>query len=76
MDDLKTKKIKHQETILENEHEDDEELVGTQAATKEENKEEKENIQEYEMDTSKEEEDIQEEEMIEVSPIRDTKEPS
>lgn len=36
--DLKTKKIKHQETILDHEDEDDEELVGTQAAATEENK--------------------------------------
>ena len=57
VDDLKTKKIKHQETMLDNEDEDDEELVATQAE-EEENKEEKEDIQEDEMDTSKEEEDI------------------
>ena len=38
MDDLKTKKIKHQETILDNEDEDDEELVGTQVQEEEENK--------------------------------------
>lgn len=38
VDDLKTKKIKHQETILDNEDEDDEELVGTQVEEEEENK--------------------------------------
>ena len=36
VDDLKTKKIKHQETILDNEDEDDEELVATQAEEEEE----------------------------------------
>ena len=41
VDDLKTTKIKHQETILDNEDEDDEELVGTQVEEEEENKEEK-----------------------------------
>ena len=63
MDDLKTKKIKHQETILDNEDEHDEELVGTQAKEEEENKEEKEDIQEDEIDTREEEEVIREEEI-------------
>jgi hypothetical protein len=45
VDDLKTIKIKHQETILDNEDEDDDESV-TQAAEEEENKEEKEDMQE------------------------------
>ena len=76
MDDLKTKKIKHQETILDNEDEDDEELVATQAGEEEENKEENEDIQEDDMDTCKDEEDIREEEIREVSPRRDTKTPS
>jgi len=38
--DLKTIRIKHQETILDNEDEDDDESVGTQAEEVEENKEE------------------------------------
>ena len=76
MDDLKKKKLKHQETIHDNEDEDDEELVVTQEEEKEENKEEKEYIQEDDMDTSKYEEDIPEEEIREVSPRRDTKTPS
>ena len=73
MDDLKTIRIKHQETILDNEYEDDDELVGTQAEEVEENKEEKE---EDDMDTSEDEEDIREEEIREESSRRDTKTPS
>jgi hypothetical protein len=50
VDDLKTIWIKHQETVLDNEYEDedDDESVGTQAEEVEENKEEKE---EDDMDT-------------------------
>jgi hypothetical protein len=57
VDDLKTIRIKHQETILDNgdEYEDDDELVGTQAEEVEENKQEKE---EDDMDTSEDDEDI------------------
>jgi hypothetical protein len=75
VDDLKTIRIKHQETILDNEYEyeDDDEPVGTQAEEVEENKEEKE---EDDMDTSEDEEDIREEEIREESPRRDTKTPS
>ena len=69
MDDLKTKKFKHQENILDSESEDDDELVGTQIDV-----EEKEDIQEYEINTEEEEDDTQEEE--EESPRRDTKTPS
>ena len=59
MDDLKTNKIKHKETILGNGDEDDEELVATQEEEdEEENKEEKEDIHEYDMDTSEDVEDI------------------
>jgi hypothetical protein len=76
VDDLKTIRIKHQETILDNEDEDDDESVGTQAEEVEENKEEKEDIQEDDMDTSEYEEDIREEEIREESPRRDTKTPS
>jgi hypothetical protein len=73
VDDLKTIRIKHQETILDSEDEDDDESVGTQAEEVEENKEERE---EDDMDTSEDEEDIQEEEIREESPRRDTKTPS
>jgi len=72
VDDLKTIRIKHQETILDSEDEDDDESVGTQAEEVEENKEERE---EDDMDTSEDEEDIQEEEIREESPRRDTKHP-
>ena len=46
VDDLKTKKFKHQESILNDESEDDEEPVDTQTDV-----EEKEDIQEDEIDT-------------------------
>ena len=69
VDDLKTKKFKHQKNILDSESEDDDELVGTQTDV-----EEKEDIQEDEIDTEEEEDDTQEEE--EGSPRRDTKTPS
>jgi hypothetical protein len=55
VDYLKTIRIKHQETILDNEDEDDDESVGTQVEEVEENKEEKE---EGDMYTSEDEEDI------------------
>jgi hypothetical protein len=57
VDDLKTIRIKNQETILDSEDEDDDELVGTQAKEVEEDKEERE---EDDMDTSEDKEDIQE----------------
>ena len=53
-------RIKHQETILDSEYEDDDQSVGTQAEELEENKEERE---EDDMDTSEDEEYIQEEEI-------------
>jgi hypothetical protein len=62
VDDLKSIRIKHQETILDSEDEYDEESVGTQAEEVEENKKEREDD---DMDTSEEEEDIQEEEIRE-----------
>jgi hypothetical protein len=43
--DLKTISIKHQETIIDNEYEDDDESVGTQEEEVENNKQEKEYIQ-------------------------------
>jgi hypothetical protein len=76
VDDLKTIRIKHQETILDNEDEYDDESAGTQEEEVEENKEEKEYIQDDDMDTSEDEEDIREEEIREESPRRDTKTPS
>ena len=48
VDDLKTKKFKHQENILDSESEDDHDLFGTQTYV-----EEKEDIQEYEIDPKK-----------------------
>ena len=56
VDDLKTKKLKYQEIVLDNEDEDNDELVDIQ-----EDIEEKEEKQEDEIDTREEEEDIQEE---------------
>ena len=47
VDDLKTKKSKHQETISENEDEDEDD----DESVTQEDEEEKEDIQEYEMDT-------------------------
>jgi hypothetical protein len=55
VDDLKIIRIKHQDTILENEDEYDDESAGTQAEEVEDNKEEKE---EDDMDTSEDKEDI------------------
>ena len=71
VDDLKTKKLKYQETVLDSEDEDNDELVDIQADI-----EEKEETQEDEMDTREEEEDIQEEEIKEEPPRRDIKTPS
>jgi hypothetical protein len=68
VDDLKMIRIKNQETILDSEDEDDDQSVGTQVEAVKENKEERE---EDDMDTSEGEEYIQEE-----SPRRDTKTPS
>ena len=56
VDDLKTKKFKHQENILDSESEDDHELFGTQTYV-----EEKEDIQEDEIDTKEQEDDTREE---------------
>ena len=68
MDDLKTLRIKNQETILESEDEDDDETIGTQL---EENKEREDD----DIHTSEYEEYIQEE-IREEFPRRDTKTPS
>ena len=58
VDDLKTKKVKHQKITLDNEDEEDEEYVGVQAE-EEENKE-NEGMQEEDMDISEDEENTHE----------------
>jgi hypothetical protein len=73
--DIKTIRIKNQETILDSEDEDDDESVGTQEE-EEEVEEDKEEMEENDMDTSEDEANIQEEEIKEESPRRDTKTPS
>ena len=74
VDDLKTKKVKHQKITLDNEDEEDEESVGVQAE-EEENKE-NEGMQEEDMDISEDEENTHEEVTREESLGRDTKTPS
>ena len=74
VDDLKTKKVKHQKITLDNEDEEDEESVGVQA--EEEENEENEGMQEEDMDISEDEENTHEEVTREESPGRDTKTPS
>ena len=74
VDDLKTKKVKHQKITLDNEDEEDEEFVGVQVV-EEENKENK-GMQEEDMDISEDEENTHEEVTREESPRRDTKTPS
>jgi hypothetical protein len=54
VDDLKTKKVKHQKITLDNEDEEDEECVDVQA--KEEENKENEGMQEEDMDISEDEE--------------------
>ena len=58
VDDLKTKKVKHQKITLDNEDEDDEESIGVQA--EEEENEENEGVQEKDMDISEDEENTHE----------------
>ena len=74
VDDLKTKKVKHQKITLDNEDEEDEESVGVQAE-EEENKE-NEGMEEEEMDISEDEQSTHEEVTREESLGRDTKTPS
>ena len=74
VDDLKTKKVKHQKITLDNEDEEDEEFVGVQV--EEEENEENEGMQEEDMDISEDEENTREEVTREESPGRDTKTPS
>ena len=71
VDDLKTSRIKNQETILESEDEDDDETIGTQVEEVEENKEREDD----DMHTS-EYEEYSQEEIREEFPRRDTKTPS
>jgi hypothetical protein len=71
VDDLKTLRLKNQETILESEDEDDDETIGTQVEEVEENKEGEDD----DMHTSEYKEDIQEE-IREEFPRRDPKTPS
>jgi hypothetical protein len=70
VDDLKTIRIKNQETISKNEDEDDDETFDTQLEEVEDNEKERE---EDDMNTSESEEDSQDGEIREEFPRRDTK---